>query len=91
MITVTVSQARENFSDLLGKVQHSGEGVMIQRHGKDVAVMVSPEDYEAMQRLEDAAMLRLVESYAADPDYDPKDTVPAADVFARLLADPSLK
>jgi prevent-host-death family protein len=91
MITVTVSQARENFSDLLGKVQHGRNDVTIERHGKPVAVMISVEDYEAMQRLEDAAMLRLVESYASDPAYDPTDTVPAADVFARLLADPSLK
>ncbi|KAF0115660.1 MAG: hypothetical protein FD150_947, partial [Rhodobacteraceae bacterium] len=34
MIEVTVSEARENLADLLGKVQHGHEDVTIKKHGK---------------------------------------------------------
>ena len=37
MIEVTVTEARENLADLLGKVQHGGEDVTIKKHGKPVA------------------------------------------------------
>jgi prevent-host-death family protein len=53
MIEVTVSEARENLADLLGKVQHSGERVRVFRHGKPVAVIVSYEEHEFLEKCED--------------------------------------
>ena len=53
MITVTVTQARETLSDLLGKVQHGREDVTIERHGKPVAVMISVEAMAYYEALED--------------------------------------
>ena len=91
MITVTVSQARETLSDLLGKVQHGREDVTIERHGKPVAVMISVEAMAYYEALEDAELARDVAASYADPDYDPNDTVPAEEVFAKLLADETLE
>ncbi|MGB4829241.1 MAG: type II toxin-antitoxin system Phd/YefM family antitoxin [Paracoccaceae bacterium] len=71
MITVTVSEAREKLSDLLGKVQHGHEDVTIEKHGKPVAVMISVEAMAYFERLEDAELAKLgAEAYAeylADP------------------------
>ncbi len=71
MITVTVSQARETLSDLLGKVQHGREDVTIERHGKPVAVIISVEAMEYYDRLEDAELARegaaAFAAYLADP------------------------
>lgn len=65
MIEVTVSEARENLADLLGKVQHGHEDVTIKKHGKAVAVMISVEAMEYYERLEDAELARLgAEAYA---------------------------
>jgi prevent-host-death family protein len=91
MITVTVSQARETLSDLLGKVQHGREDVTIERHGKPVAVMISVEAMAYYEALEDAELAKEVAAIYADPDYDPNDTVPAEEVFAKLLADETLE
>ena len=86
MIEVTVSEARENLADLLGKVQHGHEDVTIKKHGKPVAVMISVEAMEYYERLEDAELAREVAAIYADPDYDPNDTVSHEDVWAELLA-----
>jgi prevent-host-death family protein len=59
MITVSVSEARENLSDLLGKVQHGREDVTIERHGKPVAVMISVEAMAYYGALEDAELAKM--------------------------------
>ncbi|NJS39109.1 MAG: type II toxin-antitoxin system Phd/YefM family antitoxin [Rhodobacteraceae bacterium] len=86
MIEVSVSEARERLADLLGKVQHGGEDVTIKKHGKPVAVLISPEAMEYYERLEDAELAREVAAIYADPEYDPNDTVPHEEVWAELLA-----
>jgi prevent-host-death family protein len=87
MITVSVTQARENLSDLLGKVQHGQEDVLIQRHGKTVAVMISVEAMAHYEALEDAELGKMVADIYADPNYDPNDTMPAEEFFAQLRAE----
>ena len=87
MITVTVTQARETLSDLLGKVQHGREDVLIERHGKPVAVMISVEAMAYYEALEDAELSREVAAIYADPEYDANDTVSAEDFFAQLRAE----
>jgi prevent-host-death family protein len=42
---MSVHEARANFSDVLGSVYHTGEPVIVERRGKPVAVLVSPEQY----------------------------------------------
>lgn len=49
METLTANQAKTQFGDLLLKVQRAP--VEISRNGKPVAVMVSAEDYAAMEQL----------------------------------------
>jgi prevent-host-death family protein len=84
MIEVTVSEARERLADLLGKVQHGGEDVTIKKHGKPVAVMISPEAMAYYERLEHAELAREVAATYADPNYDPNDTISAEELFAQL-------
>ena len=87
MIEVTVSEVRDKLADLLGKVQHGEEVVHIQRHGKPVAVMVSAAEFEFLERCEGLYWAREVERLQAEPDYDPKDTVPAKEFFDQLRAE----
>ncbi len=65
MIEVTVSEARDNLADLLGKVQHGHEDVTIKKHGKAVAVMISVEAMAYYEALEDAELAK-----TADEGYD---------------------
>ena len=84
---VTVSQAREHLADLLARVQYGREDVTIVKHGKPVAVMISVEAMAYYEALEDAELSKMVAEIYADPEYDPKDVVPAEEVFAQLRAE----
>jgi prevent-host-death family protein len=47
-----VSMARSNFSDLLNEVLVYGERVVLERHGKPVAALVSVADLECLETLD---------------------------------------
>jgi prevent-host-death family protein len=50
---LAVAEARRDLSDILNKVVYSGERVVITRHGKDIAAIVSFKDLEALEKIED--------------------------------------
>lgn len=86
MITVTVSEARENLSDLLGKVQHGREDVTIQKHGKPVAVMISVEAMAYYEALEDAELAKMGAEAYAEYLADPSKAVKHEDLWAEVEA-----
>ncbi|MEZ5374122.1 MAG: type II toxin-antitoxin system Phd/YefM family antitoxin [Microthrixaceae bacterium] len=49
MATESVRTVRNNFSDVIGRVQHQHERVTITKNGAPAAVMISPEDLESME------------------------------------------
>lgn len=66
-------EARERFSDLLGSVYYTKEPVIVEKKGKPVAVVISPEQYEAMQK-EEERLWRVVDQIRArNADNDPDD------------------
>jgi prevent-host-death family protein len=44
MKTVGVAEAKAKFSELLGRVAHRGERIIVQRRGKAIAALVPIED-----------------------------------------------
>ena len=52
---LSFSQFREGLSDALSRVQYGRERIVIQRHSKNAAVLISIEDLKLLQRLEDRA------------------------------------
>lgn len=46
---------RGNFSEAISRVTYGGEGVGLSRNGKPAVVVVSVEDYELLEALEDDA------------------------------------
>lgn len=53
MPTLKASDFRDGFSDTLDRVEHHGERVTIERHGKPAAVLVSVADAEILRQVED--------------------------------------
>lgn len=51
---VTVSEARERLADLANRVEYGNRRVIITRHGKPVAVLVSAADFLKLQQIEAA-------------------------------------
>lgn len=68
--SISASDARASFNDVLSRVGYGRERVTITRNGKPAAVLVSVEDLALLEQLEDAywgelASERLEESRAA--------------------------
>lgn len=58
MRTMTAQQARAKFGDLLGSVYYGKEAVIVEKKGKPVAVVISPEEYEQLERERQAKLDR---------------------------------
>ena len=54
MTSTTVSEARNNLPELLNRVGEGQERILIERHGKPIAALVSLEDLRRLEALEDA-------------------------------------
>ena len=64
---IPVSEAREQLADLVNRAAYRHERITLGRRGKKIAAIVSAEDLELLEALEDAADLRLIAEALADP------------------------
>lgn len=65
MSTMSVTEARENFSEAIAT--SAVEAVFIQKHGENAAVLISPERYEElMDALEEIEDMTSYDSAMAD-------------------------
>jgi prevent-host-death family protein len=83
------TDARNRLSELIEEVERTHERIEITRHGRSVAVIVSPDDLAALEETLDVlsspeAMRQLAESRAATAAGDVLD----ADQLAALMAKP---
>jgi prevent-host-death family protein len=53
MARLDATKVRREWAKTLDRVAHQGERVVVMRHGKTSAVLVSAEDLELIERLED--------------------------------------
>ena len=94
MATMTVAEAKNRFSDVLRRAEYGGERIIVERHGKPVAVIVSTDDLRRLEAAEDAADLRdarLALTEAAQEGTVPLDTVLRKYGLDHLLATPALR
>ncbi len=66
-------------ADPINRVMYQGERIVLERHGKGVAVVVSMEDLKALEALEDAADVR-----AAKKARKESGEVPLAEIKAEM-------
>ncbi len=53
MIRLAASTVRDTLGDTLNRVAYRGERIILERHGKAVAALVSVEDLSFLESLED--------------------------------------
>ena len=92
MATMTVAEAKNRFSDVLRRAEYGGERVIVERHGKPVAAIVSTDDLRRLEAAEDAADLR--DAQVALTEARHEGTVPLETVLRKygldhLLAGPA--
>lgn len=64
---LSVTEARDQLAEITGRVRFAGERIVLQKHGKTVAAVVSPSDLDALEALEDR--LDLLDALDALADY----------------------
>ena len=67
MTRAAMTELRTRGRDLVGKVQFGGERVILEFKGRPVAALVSLEDLELLEQLEDQALIRLADESEAEP------------------------
>ena len=73
MLQVTTSVARKGLSDLLNRATCRGKRTLILRGRQKLGALVSVEDLEALEALENAAAERAYDEARAAPDSDALD------------------
>lgn len=53
MATITTSEARQTFSEIVNKVAYAKERVVVARRGKRLVAVVPVEDLELIEEIED--------------------------------------
>ena len=67
MTTLTASKLRTRLADTLNRVAYGGERILLQRRGKDIAAIISTDDLELLEKLEEQADLRAVQTALKEP------------------------
>lgn len=55
---ITTLDAKEQFTDLINRVAHNKERIILTRRGKEIAVLISLDDFRLLQVAEDKHDLR---------------------------------
>jgi prevent-host-death family protein len=63
---IPVTQARAELSDLVNRVTYGGERIVLTRHGKAVAAIVSAADLAGLEQLDQRADERIDDQRRAD-------------------------
>jgi prevent-host-death family protein len=58
---MTVREARDNFSDLLGSVYYGGKPVAVVKKGRIFAIVVNPDEYQALRKAAKASFFKMVD------------------------------
>jgi antitoxin YefM len=70
MTTTGLTELRDSLSEVLDRVEKTGEEFVITRHGRSVAVIISFEEYESLVEslniLSDAATVEAIDEGEAD-------------------------
>ena len=73
---VAAREFRNEVSDVLNRVAYGGERVVITRRGKGVAVLVSVEDAETLEELENRLDIKQARKVLAEADRKGEKPVP---------------
>ena len=78
---LSATKARREFANLVNRVAFSGERIVLERHGKGVMALVSVEDLELLEKIEDRLDLSEARKRLADRR---DNSIPWKDVKAKL-------
>ena len=82
MVRMNTSEVRHEFAEVINRAAYRGERIVLHRRGKDVAAIISVEDLELLERLEDENDVKAAK--AALREAKKKGTKPLSQVMEEL-------
>jgi prevent-host-death family protein len=82
MARMNTSDARHEFAEVINRAAYRGERIVLHRRGRDVAAIISLEDLELLERLEDENDVKAAK--AALREAKKKGTKPLTQVMEEL-------
>jgi prevent-host-death family protein len=67
MTTISVTEARDEFADLVNRVAYGHERIIVARRGREVAAIVPAQDVALLELLENEIDLAAARTALADP------------------------
>lgn len=77
MTKLTATTLRSAFADTINRVAYQGERIALERHGKTVAALVSADDLELLEALENRTDLTAARKALKEPGRHSWDKVKA--------------
>jgi len=77
---VSTADARKNFADIVNKVAYGKEPIVLTRRGQDIAALVSIEELELLQQIEDHIDIEDAKQALAESG----ENIPAEEVWKQL-------
>ncbi len=53
MVRIPTSQVRQELAEILNRVAYQGERIVLKRNGRDVAALISLDDLQRLEEIED--------------------------------------
>lgn len=75
MTTISMSEIRLKLSELANRVIYGGERVVVEKNNKPAFAMVSMEDMELLERLEDEIDIKAAKEALKEGDFVPLEQV----------------
>ena len=77
---ISTADARKNFADIVNKVAYGKEPIVLTRRGQDIAALVSIDELELLQQIEDHIDIEDAKQALAESG----DNIPAEEVWKQL-------
>jgi prevent-host-death family protein len=78
--TISTADARKHFADIVNKVAYGKEPIVLTRRGQKVAALVSIEELELLQQIEDHIDIEDAKKALAEPG----ENISAQEVWKKL-------
>ena len=78
--TISTADARKNFADIVNKVAYGKESVVLTRRGQKIAALVSMDELELLQYIEDHLDIEDAKKAIAEPG----ENISAQEVWKQL-------
>ncbi len=79
-IKISTADARKNFADIVNKVAYGKESIVLTRRGQEIAALISIEELELLQQIEDYIDIEDARKALQEPG----ENIPAEEVWKQL-------